>query len=166
MRATTISMALLLAGQWAGLARGDALKVQAVYSLPLKPEYADAATYELKNARWDDRGGMIWFTYDVPADLMGRDDEEMVMFTPGPIEPGKFFHMVCHRTSSEAYCTKENNVVACAIHFRNLAIDRQQVSERLLRTYGPGPLTDQRQKAAVAFSSDAVGSVSVYFSAE
>ena len=131
------------------------------YSLPLKPEYADVATFDLPDASWRDSGASTVVTYRVPEDLMGRDDEVMVMITSQPVPEGDFFRLICHRTASEAYCTKRGDSVACAIKFKNLDIDPVQVEQKLIAKYGRSELTDQRIRAAHAFGSDAVGTISI-----
>ena len=161
--AKTISVLFLVCGCLSSVAQANEpiRNISAFYSLPIKPEYAAAATYELTEATWETRGARTFITYNVPGDLMGRDDEVMVMFNTEPMEGESFFRLVCSRTGSEAVCTKQKNSVACVVRFRSLVINAQQVEDRLIQKYGVGELTDQRIKAAQAFSSDAVGTISI-----
>ena len=137
--------------------------VTGTYSLPFNDELKDVSNFDLPVNVFRVDGHFFIVDYTLPADLIGRETETMTMFTEENPETTPFFHLVCSRTDSEAYCTKQNNKLVCAVKFRNLAIDRVQVEAHLTGKYGASELTTKRINASRNFASDAVGALNFNF---
>lgn len=134
----------------------QAANAEGIYSLPFNESHPDVQNFPLVMNHFEvTSSGRLIVDYDVPKDLIGRE-ESMRMITSAPLpEDERFFNLHCFRTDTDAMCTKSGSEITCIVKFKNVPVDRSVADDYLTQNYGESPLTEQRKAAVVTFMGGA-----------
>jgi hypothetical protein len=140
---------------------------RAFYSVPVAPELAQFATFELINVDFTETDQGLSFFYNLPPELVGPDAKGITLSQDKTNEVSDLHKMVGKQEVSghlvnvaEASCGKhplQNKKVQCMVVYHSMSIDQQKTNIFVVDQYHASPNLALRLQVAAAFGNEPSG---------